>query len=355
MVLVATLALFVAGAFVALLVGASVARKFARSRADAREQRIVAEFRPRLMELLAEDDPCIDELVRAGGRQGESEIIDLLAYRLMTKLRGRDRAVLAELLTRRGAFESARRRTHRFGAVGRARAVEVLGSGDPVEATPELGRLLQDRHLEVRVATARAVGSLGVPSAVPQLMKGLVADRLPLSVVGMAIVHLGTPCCPHLRMSLRSPHVLERRLASECLGLFGDIEAVEALLPVAEHDVDLDTRCAAVKALGQIGDPRVEGFLVQCIHNDGPFQFRAEAATSLGRLGDPGVVHDLRAALRARQPDLARAAAHSLGQLGPAGAKVLFDSSQRHGYEAAYAREALDFAALRPTRERSFA
>ncbi len=354
MVLFVTIALFVATAGVVLLAGVVFAIRFRRARLEAREKRLADEYRPRLLELLAEDEPNIDELLGIG-RKGERDTMDVLAYQLMTKLRGQDREILSRLLTERGAFETARRRTRKSSAAGRARAAEMLGACDPETAVADLARLLEDRDQHVRSAAARSIGKLGKASSIPPLMEGLGCGRLPMSVVGMAILHLGPSCGVHLRQSLRSEIRIERMLAAECLGLFGDAEAVSDLIEVAGDDSDVEVRCAATKAIGQIGAPQALESLVDCVSGSGPPKLRAEAAIALGRLGSTSAVPILRNALHEHHAPVVQAAAIALGQLGPSGARVLFAAAQSEGSEALHALEALDLAALRTSRGRRIA
>jgi HEAT repeat protein len=61
-----------------------------------------------------------------------------------------------------------------------------------------------------------------------------------------------------------------RRVACECLGRRGGVEAVQELSRVANSDTDLDVRLAAVKALGQTRDQTAMPALAEAVADNNP-------------------------------------------------------------------------------------
>src|SRR5207244_10390938 len=84
--------------------------------------------RPILLGILAADAAGPDELGRLDGDAGRT--LESVAASLLVKLRGTDRQALVDLLDRRGAIESARKRTRGLGAVRSEEHTSELQSPD---------------------------------------------------------------------------------------------------------------------------------------------------------------------------------------------------------------------------------
>ena len=162
-----------------------------------------------------------------------------------------------------------------------------------------LGPLLEALHhsdWRVRLKATEALGELGLPDAVPGLLRVLAQD----------------------------PDTAIRQDAARALGKIGDGRAVEALIVAADSE---RLRSCAIEALGNIGDPRALGFLLSCVKtlNPGDYEGRVplceddrydhqlapveEAIRSLARLkaveAIPVLVHSLQSTLVRKEAALA--------------------------------------------------
>lgn len=315
-------ALYALTGLLVLLLAATGARKAVRARQDRRRRRLEAAVRPALMQYLVDeqDDPAA---LAVAGRGGETTL-RTLAVGLLPKLRGADRDALVSLLDSRGVLARAQRRTRRPGAVGRARAAELLGTSRASGASAELRRLLADSQSDVRIVAARALGKLGDPAAVAPLLATLEGRRpIPAGVVTMALLHIGPPAAAELRAVLGDDAAAPaaRRAAAELLGLFGAVEAVPELTDVLASAAAPDIRAAAARSLGRIGLPRAVAPLIDAL-TGGNLELRAAAAQALGEVGGEEAVGALRAALADAHP-VAHQAAQGLARQGAAGRRAL--------------------------------
>ncbi len=324
-----------------LLTIATTVHKAVRAARTRRHARIEAAVRPALLEFLAEDDPdpaALEVTSRAAGRS-----LDELAAGLLTKLRGEDRRVLERLLETTGSLERARRRTRRRGAVGRARAAELLGAAGHTAALDDLTLLLADRDHDVRATAARALGKLGDPAAVPALLASLEARRpVPAGVVTMALLHIGPAAGAPLAEALATPHSASTRaIAAELLGRLGGLSAAGELIRALRHDRDATVRAGAARALGRIGVQRAVAPLEACLIDDQAPAVRQAAAWALGELGGTRAFAGLAGALLSDDHALARRAADALVGCGPTGLALLQRTAAGHGPGAREARETL--------------
>ena len=84
------------------------------------------------------------------------------------------------------------RRTSFMNPVRRAIAAERLGNAGVPTTARSVIRLLEDRHADVRIVAARALGKMGNPGAVAPLLNALDCERpVPMSIVTMALLHIG--------------------------------------------------------------------------------------------------------------------------------------------------------------------
>jgi hypothetical protein len=273
--------------------------------------------------LLAEDgDP--DRAGSADLSDSLGPTFEQLSIALLPKLRGADRDTLVAALEQRGVLERARRRTARLGAVGRARAAELLGNAGDVRALPALTRLLSDRDPDVRTVAARALGKLG-PSAVAPLLEALTGRRpVPADIVTMALVHAGAAGADDLISGLdpgRPARV--RAVAAELLGQLGALSAAASLAQTLGDDPDLATRTAAARSLGRLGLREGVAQLLAALREDEPSELRIAAAHALGKIGGDAAVRALTLLLASCETELTRAAADGLAACGVAGRSVL--------------------------------
>lgn len=342
-------ALAALGLMLALLVGVAAARKSLRNAAQARHARRLAEVRPGVLRMVGAATGSRSDLPHEGASRAT---VEELAVSILPKLRGSDRAGLIELLEQGGAIERARRRSYRPGAVGRAKAIELLGATGVPRALPEVARALRDRNPDVRAVAARALGKLGDPSAVPFLLAALEKPRpVPVSLIGMALARIGPVACPGLAAGLGAPSPRARGVSVELLGQFGALPAVPELIVLLMDDPDPGVRVRAAGALWRIGSPRALAPLTECLDASQPPALRAAAARALGTVG-PGASQDaLLVALWSGSHEVARAAADTLCRGGPEAVRRLAVAATPSGGGSPEAREALvERAGVEPRR-----
>ena len=305
----------------ALLIAATAVCKLQRAvRLHGRARR-EASARPHVLRLFADGgnpDAARDM------SESLARTFELLSISLLPKLRGADRDALVTALEERGVLERARRRATRPGAIGRARAAELLGNAGDERALSALARLLTDRDPEVRAVAARALGKLG-PSAVAPLLETLTAGRtVPAGIVTMALVRAGAAGADDLIGGLDPARPARvRAVAAELLGQLGALSAAASLARALADDPDPATRTAAARSLGRLGPPEAVAPLLAALREDGPLELRTAAAHSLGKVGGAAAVTALTRLLGASETDLARAAAAGLAASGLAGVSAL--------------------------------
>jgi HEAT repeat protein len=326
-----------------LLVGltfATSARKLRRTLHERRQERLAELVRPQLLRLIADD--ALDPRRRQELTRSEGDKLEELAVALLSKLRGADRAALVAFLDQRGVIESARRRTRRRGAVGRARAAELLGAIGEIRASDDLIRLLRDRDEEGRAVAARALGKLGDPSAVPHLLSTLDAARpIPASIVTMALVRLGPLAAETLQQSLGTGSERARVVAAELLGPLGAVSAADDLVEAVYPGNPLNLRVVAARSLGRLGLQRTLVALGGCLHEQEPAALRLVAAGAIGEIGGATAVAMLLPLLGSPDDTLARVAAAGLARCGPAGHDALRETGGGAAGAARVAREAI--------------
>jgi HEAT repeat protein len=246
------------------------------------------------------------------------------ALALLGKLRGEAHAALISVFLRRGVARRAMRDLRHRSRVRRARAAQVLGDLELKAAVPELSRLLDDRHDEVRVVAVRALGRIGDPAAAWRLIASLDRpDPLPSLLVTHTLVQLGADAEITLSAALDHPQARVRVVCLDALGLLGATGAVTRIARVLGDDASLDVRVAAAASLGRLGTRSALDPLIGALAPARPTTLRAAAARALGDLGAPTAVPHLEALLDDDTFRIAHEAAHALRRLGPTGLDAL--------------------------------
>lgn len=314
-------------------------------RRDRRRQRIRAELRPLLVQLVADEDADLPVVPRR-----RSAALEVLAVDLLGKVRGEARQSLLRLLEEAGALVQSARRLKRPGPVGRAAAAELLGRAGGPEHVPALVARLDDRDPEVRTVACRALGRIGAPSAVDSLLAALDSRRpIPMGIVGTALLRIGPGGTAPLRNALQGGEASTpaRALAVEVLGLHGSLEAAGVLAARLEDGAEeIEVRIRAARALGRIGSPRSTPALTTALSSHEPTGLRAVSARALGEIGGDTAATMLVPLLDDPAHVVAANAASALPRCGAAGRTLLLGRAGGDGRGALHAREALALADL---------
>lgn len=321
-----SLALLSISVLIGFLAAAIVIGRSVRSAAARHRARITAPVRPTLMAMLAEDEPSAqqDLLGRLAGVDERTwNALEPTIAELLGKLRGGSHDALRSLVEHRGGVDRARARTRRVGAIGRARAAELLGGLENPAVTDDLVRLLDDRDPEVRQVAARALGRSGDARSATPLLRSLTRASVPPRVVSQALLRLGPSANEALVAAIDDPDEMVRAVAVEILGLSSAVMASRAVERCLREDESLEVRIRAARALGKVGMPSALGALVDATRPDHPAPLRVVSARALGDLGHPGAVPRLLELLHDPVHRVAANAARSLAALGPAGRAAL--------------------------------
>lgn len=314
----------VALAFILVVMAVTVAvGRVIRDHQDRRRELRLATVRPLLLRELSEDEPDLSSLNSAGRVNGR--LLEELAWQMLSKVRGASRAALVDWLTERGAIEKARARTHKAGGVGRAKAAERLGAAGVPSTTGDVARLLNDRHAEVRIVATRALGKMGDPAVVPELLAALRGDKaVPTSMVSMALLHIGAGVVEPLLDGLTDEAPEVRAISADLLGMHGAMTATRLLIGLLDNDDNTDVRIRAAGALGRIGVPQGVEPLARCLAAvESPMRLRIAAASSLGQIGGSGALSALHLTLNHENHELALTAGEALLKLGDKGREIL--------------------------------
>ena len=342
MATVATTVLAVLIGAVAVLGGVIAGGRAVRRLGEARRARLAAPARRRLLALAAgDDDPEVLEALVALP-PGIWRAVEPTAVALLGKVRGEAYAALVSVLERRGMADRALRDLHRWGAVRRARAAEVLGNLRRGDAVRPLRRLLTDPDPDVRTVAVRALGRIGHPDSATPLLETLVGARpVPPQFVAQALMGLGPPAQPFVEAGLGHAEELVRATAAEVLGLVGAIGATARLVRALREDASLEVRLRAARALGKLGTRNALPPLLDAVDPANPAALRAVAVRALGEIGAPSAVPVLTGLLADAKHAVAHRAAYGLLRLGRPGRAALGEAAAGDGLAAAYAREAL--------------
>lgn len=258
-VLIVLLAMLVALVSVTVVSHGLIARRTAR-RVERAEQ-----LRPLLARILADDGPsstdpadgAIKDCALVDGASNRGVLLDDLILLWMTKVRGRDRARLQELLHQRGSLGRASRRVHSLRPSVRRRAINIMAAGGRDDAVPQITRCLVDGNRRVRNASVLGLGRLGDPAAVPFLLTAAVSRRHSVSIrsVVLALYRIGPRSGPLLIEHLTDHRPPVVRLAAQTLGHLGVTEAMDPLRTLARRVATTDevTAGVATEALERLG------------------------------------------------------------------------------------------------------
>ncbi len=243
-----------------------------------------------------------------------------VALEAMSDLSGSERAALAHLLDDLSYVSDATSDLRSRRRTTRRRGAETLAAIANADSLTALATGLHDRDIQVRMTCARALAEASGIEEIPDIITAVIRDvRTASGAVADVVLALGRehpdalepllrPDAPAEMRSIAMAVVSEIRLTQyapmlrECLvrgdqnlaavarglGMIGDVEAVPALIGLAEDESHKPAvRAAAVAALGSIGDPSAAGSMERLVRHEN-WSLRATAAQSLSGLGNPG-------------------------------------------------------------------
>jgi HEAT repeat protein len=275
-------------------------------------RRLGAENRLRPLALALLDDEQID--VGSLDEREARVLADLLA-RLGRSLRGVSTERIGAFFEDQGWID--RELAVLRGRRGWRRATAAFALGDMAgrEAIPALVEALDDPDRDVRAAAARSLGRLAADEAVEPLVYALAEGRVPLSVVGQALLSIGPAALPGLRRLEDAPEAEARAFAIELVGLLGDASD-DARVVGRLRDSSAEVRAKAARALRRLGAEEATNELRGALRDRIPF-VRAQAAHALGAVGDTSAAPELIEVARTDAFEPAQAAALAASRLDP--------------------------------------
>jgi HEAT repeat protein len=255
--------------------------------------------------------------VEPSGEVSEEDVVVLAAVlgRFGRFVRGVETERIAVFFQRHGWVDRELKRLESRRAWRRATAAFALGDMGSSKATPALMERLGDGDPDVRAAVARSLGRLGAVDAVERLVQAFVDGALTRSVAGQALLAIGPPAVPRLRVLEEAEDPLARAFAVELVGLLGGAPDSDRVVRRLQ-DTSADVRAKAALALGRLGAESATAELAGRLEDRVVF-VRAAAATALAAVGDMRVVPRLIEMARADQFEAARAAADAVSRLDP--------------------------------------
>jgi HEAT repeat protein len=223
----------------------------------------------------------------------------------------------------------------------RLEGVRLLGAAGGHDISDILLKRLDDSHNIVKLAAARALGSIDDENAIKPIIR-IMAESKQMSrrQLAQTLIAFGPAAYPHLREIIRK-EILNPRdsrfiaMILEVLAITGDIESgpeIRAAL-LSPH---LEIRIAAFKATIILHLPLVPIELKNGLI-DKEWQVRAQAALAAGKLGDSSIIEDLGKCLCDTSWWVRYNAGIALFQLGPDGIEKLEQIAQSN--EDAFARD----------------
>lgn len=202
-------------------------------------------------------------------------------------------------------------------------AAHALGNIGNAPALTGLSRTLGDKSPSVRAAAASALGTMGrrAAASAPQIRKRLTDSHVEVRVASARalwqITGDGAEAVPVLVAALKQPNAWDAALA---LGAMREASsnAVPALIEVVEREKvsrPLREMPVSALALGKIGSPAVPALIHITAHPEA--RVRTSAAMALGFIGGKAgaAVPHLEPLLRDRNADVRRAATLALGNI----------------------------------------
>ena len=271
----------------------------------------------------------------------------------LPKVRGLPADDLTELMRAHGEIDEAGRMLSSRSAVRRARAAYLLGLMRDTDSVVLLVPLLNEPVADVRMVAARALGTIGDPSAASAVLRALRTQHghigLPAWVAAEALLAMGSGIEPALQIGLASQDPAVRHVCAVVAGHGTYLLAAPQLRILLATDGDGDVRVSAAVALGRLGGADDAATLARHAHASESTVLRRTCATALGDLGHREGMEALTELLGDGDRRLAELAADSLVRIGSEGIARLEEAAATplQGPSARAARGALELAGMR--------
>lgn len=325
--------------FIAMVIVGIILIRSYRLFHEHRSAKISRELFDPLMKFLAKET-SIDDAYRALKKYPRHNIcMELERYALM--LKGSALVDIRLLYERLALRKHGRRLTRSLLWWRRLEGVRLLGAAGGEGVSAILLKRLDDSHNIVRLAAARALGSIDDTSAIEPIVNIMAkSEELSRRQLAQTLIAFGPAAYPYLRKFIQEKIVQpnDTRFAAmvlEVLALTGDIESAPEIRS-ALTSPNIEIRIAAFKSSIILHLPLSQLDLKTGLA-DKEWPVRAQAALAAGKLGESSIVDDVSKCMCDRSWWVRNNAGLALFQLGPLGIEKLEQISQNS--EDAYARD----------------
>jgi HEAT repeat protein len=265
------------------------------------------------------DDPESVSELKGSLRRFDERIVRDILMKLAMDLREQDADKVARLCERLGLIQREIRCLYAASSRTRRRAAANLGLLRPAAAVDPLLALLEDRHINVRLAAIDALGDIGCDRGLVALIPLLAHEEPAIAWRALeALCRSGRDVGVQiLRYLQKTRDASATRAAVESLRWLEPDEAVARLCRVARSERSR-LRAQTARVLAAIGSERCEHALHDLLA-DPSCEVRAHAARGLGALGREDSVPSLRAALEDESWKVRMEATRALVELREAG------------------------------------
>jgi len=152
------------------------------------------------------------------------------------------------------------------------------------KVVPDLISALKHENQNIRYFSARLLGQIGDPRAIPALIEAHKDETIAYEVT-RALATIGGPkVVPTLLKGLKHENEWRRASAAKWLGAIGDSRAIKPLMALLKEDKEWCVRAAAASALGSFRWPEVRSSLEQAKDDDPNWRVYRAARKALRKI-----------------------------------------------------------------------
>ena len=280
------------------------------------------ELEPTVLAWAHGDAPSVVADLGGGLARKDRAVYEEIVLDHIQRVRGIERERLARTLDELGFVTGWRRRLRSSRWWQRAEAAEKLGLAHAGKASDELISSMGDPFEEVRLRSAKALGTIGGKAALEPLIRALSEpNRWSAIRIADILTDLGRDVAVELVDRYPTLNRHGRLAALDILARVHSVESAPFLVGRLD-DEDRDVRARSAHALGAIGDPAAAAALVRRLE-DAEWPVRAMAAKALGRIRHGPSIGSLCAAMRDREWWVRANAADAVRVMGEDGVAAL--------------------------------